>query len=190
MDSSDQIKIDRRGLRQDILKKRDSLSAQEREKGNVLVTEKLLGHQWYYSATHILCFASYGSEISTEYLICESLRNGKKVFLPRVEGKDLFFYSVRDPDQLLPGFRGIPEPSPEGGIFVPDKELARQLLMIMPGAVFDLYRNRLGYGGGFYDRYLADKPWMRTIAIGYRCQQVDQLPALAWDVKPGQIILG
>ena len=190
MDGYDQIKTDRREIRKVILAKRDSLSAAEREKGNVLVTEKLLGHQWYYSATQILCFASYGSEISTDCLIRESLRSGKKVFLPRVEGKDLSFYSVKDPDRLVPGFHGIPEPSAEGEIFRPDEDLAHKTLMIMPGAVFDLYRNRLGYGGGFYDRYLADKPWMRTIAIGYRCQQVDQLPALEWDVKPGQIILG
>ena len=62
--------------------------------------------------------------------------------------------------------------------------------MLMPGAAFDRYRNRLGYGKGFYDRFLADKPLLlqRTIGVGFRCQMRAELPSSPLDVRPCQVI--
>lgn len=180
--------FDKKALRRRILGLRDSLTESERKRGDILVSEKILGHQWYYSARHILLFASYGSEISTEILLEESLRCNKRVYLPRVEGKKLCFYRIFGQADLTPGFKGILEPLGNTESYPALPELEQETLMIMPGAVFDVRRNRLGYGGGFYDRYLADKPWMRTIAIGYRCQMVESLPQEEWDIRPGQVI--
>ena len=63
-------------------------------------------------------------------------------------------------------------------------------MMLMPGAVFDKMRNRIGYGKGFYDRFLADKEnlQLRTIGVGFACQLVEELPSEAWDIKPYQVI--
>jgi len=63
--------------------------------------------------------------------------------------------------------------------------------MLMPGVAFDGMRNRIGYGKGFYDRYLFDKPalQLRTIAIGFKCQKVEAIPANDNDIKPYQVIL-
>ena len=60
----------------------------------------------------------------------------------------------------------------------------------MPGVAFDRYRNRIGYGKGFYDRFLADNPEMqsRSIAVGYQCQLLDVLPAEETDIRPQHII--
>ncbi len=62
--------------------------------------------------------------------------------------------------------------------------------MLMPGVAFDKYRNRIGYGKGFYDKYLQDKKELsiRTIAIGHQCQMVEEIPVMDNDIKPGQII--
>jgi len=180
--------LDKCTLRRQILTLRDQLSVQERGRGDILVTEKILGHQWYYGAEYLLLFASYGSEISTDLLLEEALRSGKKVYLPKVEDKNITFYQIDRSDDLKEGYRGIREPMGDTGVYPASEQLADRTLMIMPGVAFDHSRNRIGYGGGYYDRYLQDKAWMRTIAIGYQCQMVDHIPAKEWDIRPGQVI--
>ena len=180
--------FDKKALRRRILELRDSLTESERKRGDILVSEKILGHQWYYSAAHVLLFASHGSEISTQILLEEALKSGKKVYLPKVEERELCFYRIFSPADLVPGFKGIREPLGDTERYPAAPWLEQETLMIMPGVVFDVRRNRLGYGGGFYDRYLAHNPWMRTIAIGYQCQMVESLPREDWDIRPGQVI--
>ena len=136
----------------------------------------------------MLLFASFGSEISTDLLLEDALKSGKKVYLPKVADKNITFYQIYGPDDLTDGFRGIREPIGETSVYPASEQLEDRTLMIMPGVVFDHNRNRIGYGGGYYDRYLQDKEWMRTIAIGYQCQMVEQLPAKEWDIRPGQVI--
>ena len=72
--------------------------------------------------------------------------------------------------------------------YSPDR--AQRTLVLMPGVAFDPFRNRIGYGKGFYDRFLADKPQLqlRTIAVGYRCQMLEELPADHRDIRPYQVI--
>ncbi len=175
-------------IRKKVLLERDSLSKLERDKGNLLVTEKILGHQWYYKASHILMFLSYSSEIDTKMILKDALEKKKKVYAPRVEGENINFYQVEAKDQLEEGFKGILEPSKTKSLFTYTKDMAEHTLMIMPGVAFDKFRNRLGYGKGFYDRFLQDKETLHTIAIGYKCQLVEAVPSVETDKRPDQII--
>lgn len=185
MDNYDDKKI----IRKQILSVRDSLSEQERQRGNILVSEKILGHQWYYGADYLLLFASYGSEIDTSLILEDALKKNKKVFLPKVVGKNMIFYRINQVGELVEGYKGIREPKGDTEVYSgKDASLADKTLMIMPGVAFDRNRNRMGYGGGFYDRFLSDKPWMHTIAIGYQCQMLPEIPVEENDIRPGQII--
>lgn len=177
-------------IRRRILDARDRLTPEERRRGAVLLEERICGHQWFYSSGMLLAFASFGSEIDTDGLIGEALRQGKKVYLPRVEGEELHFYRVWDLSELKGGYRGIPEPAGTSEEYCYREAEASGTLMVMPGVAFDGQRNRLGYGKGFYDRFLADKEALRlrTIAVGFACQLVEALPARAWDVRPCQVI--
>ncbi len=181
-------------VRKQILSLRDSLSENERKRGDVLVTEKILGHQWYYGAEYLLLFASYGSEIDTFLILEDSLIKGKKVYFPKIVGKEMHFYRINSPQDLKEGFKGILEPSGNTECFIPEfrdpklSDIENKTLMIMPGVAFDRNRRRIGYGGGFYDRYLSDKPWIHTIAIGYKCQMLEEIPTDETDIRPGQII--
>lgn len=177
-------------LRKEILQKRDAIDEEERQKAALLITERISGHQWFYGSEYLLCFHSYGSEISTLELIAEGLRQGKKVFLPRVEGEEIHFYRITSLDQVTEGYRGIPEPADNGERYEYTEELAQKTLLIMPGVAFDAAKNRLGYGKGFYDRYLADKEAlaMRSIGICYQCQMVEQVPSREQDIRPCQVI--
>lgn len=178
-------------LRKDCIKVRDELSLEIRDRGALLITERILGHQWFYLSDTILGFASFGSEIDTTELLGETLRLKKKLFLPKVLGNTMEFYQVNDLSELKVGYRGILEPSGEGKRFRLEECPAEKTLLLMPGVAFDLFGNRLGYGGGFYDRFLTLYPELntRTIAIGFSAQRVQQIPVEEWDIKPYQTIL-
>lgn len=184
----------RRSIRRQVLKVRDAMNQAERKKGSLLMTERILGHQWFYGSDKILCFASYGSEIDTYELIREAICKKKQVFLPKVtnvsEKREMCFYRVTDLSELSPGYMKIPEPAGNTAKYVYDPTEAAHTLMLMPGVAFDGFRNRLGYGKGFYDGFLAEKQelQLRTIAIGFRCQMVDEIPAMKGDVRPYQVI--
>ncbi len=182
--------MDKKTLRREILSRRDALTPGEQERAEVLITERILGHQWFYGSEILLAFVSYGSEIRTRQIIEEALKKKKKVYVPRVEGGEIVFYRLGDLSELREGYRGIPEPDGHTERYVYTEENARKTLLLMPGAVFDPYRNRLGYGKGFYDRFLADKEGLqlRSIAIGHSCQMAERIPVEEHDRKPYQVI--
>lgn len=180
-------------IRKEVLQRRRLLDDAERQKAKFLLTERILGHQWYYLSDTILGFASYGTEIDTSEILEDALKCGKKVYLPKVVGEDMLFYRVNNMDDLQEGYRGIPEPKGNSEFF--DASLLQEqdfnhVLMLMPGAAFDRMRNRIGYGKGFYDRYLQGKGalQLRTIAVGFNCQMVEEIPADEFDIKPYQVI--
>ena len=159
------------------------------------MTEAVLGHQWFYRAQNVLLFVSYGSEIDTTELLQEALRMKKKVYVPKVCGEDMEFYRIDDMDGLAEGYKGILEPiniNPDRRYIEGERMVnGETVLMIMPGACFDKTRNRIGYGKGFYDKYLSDKPDLLTytIAVGFLCQEFEELPTTENDIKPYQVIL-
>lgn len=185
------IREEKKLLRKEILSRRDALTEAERERGKLLITERILGHQWYYLSDKILSFVSYGSEICTTEILENALQDGKEVYVPKVEGREMKFYRIRSLTELKEGYKGIREPQGNTESYVFTPENAAGSLFLMPGSVFDPLGNRLGYGGGFYDRYLADKEALRlrSIAVGFRCQQSEEVPVEETDIKPYQVIL-
>lgn len=180
----------KRNLRREVLSLRDNIPEKERERGRILITERICNHQMFCSSDILLAFVNYGSEIDTQDIISEALKKGKVVYVPRVEGEDMNFYRINSLEDLCVGYKGIREPAEGAEAFLYSGKDAEKVLMLMPGAVFDEGRNRIGYGKGFYDRYLSDKAGLqiRTIGIGYKCQLVKELPAQDWDIKPYQVI--
>ena len=192
-------------IRKDVLRRRDALDKESRAIASIKLADRIIGHQWFYRSDRILIFASYGSEIDTTEIILEALRTGKKVYVPKVEGDRMNFYRIRSMDHLRPGYKGIPDPVAQAVIAADNADehgkrmelyeyVAEEMphtLMIMPGVAFDPFRNRIGYGKGFYDRYLADKQELklRTIAVGFQCQEVEEVPVEESDIKPYQVIL-
>ena len=187
-------KIEKKEIRRAALAARERLAPKEREKAAVLLTERILGHQWFYRAEELLGFVSYGSEIDTTGILLEALRLGKKVYVPKVCGtegsQEMRFYRIQSLEELRQGYRGIREPAGDTECYCYTGERAEKTLMLMPGAAFDSCRNRVGYGKGFYDRYLSGKEGLQvhTIAVGFRCQLVEEIPAESTDIRPYQII--
>ena len=136
---------------------RDGMSADERFRLSQKIAEKLFTTKEYTDAENILIFVSYGSEIDTLPIIQNAIDTGKNVAVPRIdiedENKVMNFYRINSLDELVPGFYGIPEPDESHTIPCEPKDA----LVIVPGLVFDKNMYRIGYGGGFYDKYLSEQ---------------------------------
>lgn len=177
-------------IRREVLNRRKLLSEPERTKASLMLTERMLGHQWYYLSEVLLGFVPYKSEIDTREILLDALKKGKKVYLPKVTGDEMSFFRIFSLEELEEGYKGILEPDGKSERFVYNEVLAQRTLMIMPGVAFDPNRNRIGYGKGYYDRYLQEKEalQLRTIAVGYQCQMVEEIPAQETDIKPYQVL--
>lgn len=192
------MESDKQEIRRAVLRVRNDLSLTERKKGDILLTERILGHQWFYGSKVLLCYVNFGSEIATSEILQEALRRGKQVYVPKVVQEartpEMKFFRIASLEELQEGYMGICEPDGNSEEYRYEANLeteeAKSILMLMPGVAFDRLRGRLGYGKGFYDRFLQDKPQLqqRTIGVGYGCQLVEQLPVSDYDIKPYQVI--
>lgn len=194
MESNDSL--DKKEIRKIVLEQRNQLSPEQRKRASLLITDRLLGHQWFYQSKRILAYAAFGSELNLDMLLQEILDSGRELYLPRVIGEEMIFARVRSLEELEVGYKGIREPFPEkcrtgsADLYTYDEMQAGQELLIMPGVAFDIYGNRIGYGKGFYDRFLADKEplRLRSIAVAYEMQVLPQVPCNDNDKKPYQLI--
>jgi 5-formyltetrahydrofolate cyclo-ligase len=128
-------------------------------------------------------FASFRSEVDTHHMIRRALEEGKRIVLPRVRGKELELLEIENYDRdVAPGAWGIPEPG--RGRTVELKDIG---LIVMPGAAFDVRGNRIGYGGGFYDRLLPLYNG-RTAALAFELQIIPEVSAAVHDIPVHMII--
>lgn len=142
----------------------------------------------YKKTDALLIYASYRNEVSTYGIIEHSLKDSKRVYCPKVlEPGIMKFYEIHSLKDIVTGYRNIPEPIDTSYIY--DYKAHTNALMIMPLVGYDTNKNRLGYGGGFYDRYLQHFPSMPKIALGYECQKYESLlPSEPTDIKPDYIL--
>ena len=176
----------RKEIRRKKLKERAALPPGIRQHAEAGIAQRLFSCALYQEAEEVFCYASYGSETDTSRIIEESLRLGKGTAVPKVSGeRRMEFYYISSMDELVPGYRGIPEPEGrEGTEALP----GRDALIILPGAAFDRKGNRLGYGGGFYDTYLAAHPQAGRAAIAFALQIAEDIPSAPHDIRPDIIV--
>lgn len=180
---------DKKVIRQLILETRNRMSEAERQEKSRKIMSMVKQQKEYQTCRLLFAYASFGSEVITRELIREALSEGKRIALPRAfisAGEPCMeFYEITEDSQLTTGFKGILEPN----VFhkCVHKTVEPPDLMLMPGVAFDKSRNRIGYGKGFYDRYLQGHPGIRTIAVAYACQVVAMIPASAYDYRPDRL---
>lgn len=167
-------------LRTKALRKRDELSAEDIEAKSAMIYTRLKDLKPYTEADLVGIFVTYRSEMNTYIIIEDLIKKGKHVAVPRVTGKgEMEFHIITDAGKdLEKGAYGILEPL-LGLEHVKPEEFD---LLIVPGAALDTSGFRIGYGGGFYDRYIKrlrhDCP---TIALGFELQMVERIPAESFD---------
>lgn len=183
--------LTKKELRKQILQLRNSLTDETRIEKSQIITNYIIHHPKFQSADCILMFASYKSEVDTTAIMEYALVLGKTVYFPRIENtgqvgnNEMEFYRIFSPEDLYEGYKGIREPKPREELRF-TLAAGEKILILMPGAVFDMEGNRIGYGGGFYDRFLA---WIEdfkngiedasyttpvcTMALAFECQLVE-----------------
>ena len=131
----------------------------------------------YREAKTIYGYLPYNQEVRTVPMLEQAIRDGKRVAVPKVYGDDMKFIYMDDLSQVELGYAGIPEPIADGP--VADDPTA---LVLMPGMAFTKNGDRMGYGGGFYDKFLAAEPDHPTVALCYAFQMVESLPTEEYDI--------
>lgn len=172
------VSEEKKKLRREFFALRASLSEKERQEWDRFLNDALANSRFYREARVLLCFFPVRGEPDLLPLAAKALRDGKKVAFPISHPEDhtMSFRAVGDLSELKKGTYGIPEP-PETGELLND---ARDALCLLPGLAFDRYGYRLGYGGGYYDRFLEHFSGV-AIAPTYSPFLADRLPTDDYD---------
>ena len=181
-------------LREKLLKTRDSITPGLKSFKESDIEDRLFSLDVFKKAQSILMYVSFRSEVDTRKYLDDILRLGKKLVLPLVDTrhKMLKLYEVKDPGELKPGYMGILEP----GILRYRRCSLRDIdLVVIPGTGFDPRGNRLGYGGGYYDkllslesRELAEVEHITTVALAFEEQIGEEIPSEPHDIKVDMIL--
>ena len=158
-------------LRKQVLREMKAISQEQKQFIDQTLTERLLQHLFYQEAKTIATYLSFPHEFQTHELIEQALRDGKKVLIPKTYPKGRMDFVVYDPQQLVKTSFGLLEP--QGDLEVVD---ASQIDLIhVPGLAFTTKGYRIGYGGGYYDRYLKHFSG-HTLSTVYPSQVQDFIP--------------
>lgn len=169
-------------LRKHMKQMRSALTEEERKKAAKDCLRQLRKLPGFEQVSWMYCYMSYLSELDTRQMISAFLKEGKRVAVPKVRGPEMDFYEISALLDCVAGTYGIPEPA---GNREPVTESG---WILMPGLAFDLQGNRLGYGGGFYDKYLDKHKNLLKIALSYEFQVISSVSAEIYD-KPVDYIV-
>ena len=162
--------MDKSSLRKQMIKARLDLDSVNYTTKSNFIISKLKQHPDFIKAKTIGIYVSFRNEVNTISLIKEMLSN-KNICVPKIEDKEMNFYQIKSFDELKPNYMKILEPD----------------LMIVPIVAYDCFNNRLGYGGGYYDRYLSDYKG-KIIGLAFSFQKVPLLPVEPFDLPISTII--
>ena len=169
--------MDKKELRKKIREQKRAMTPERIEQASDKLGELFRATELYRNAKTIYGYLPYNQEVRTVPMLEQALADGKRVAVPKVYGDEMKFIYLTDLTQVAEGYAGIPEPVADGP--VADDPTA---LVLMPGLAFDKEGHRIGYGGGFYDKFLAQEPNHPTIALCYDFQMLGQLPTEEFDI--------
>jgi len=176
-------------IRKRILEIRKNLSEEEIAAKSEAILQNVLKTPEYEEAVNILLYADYSHEVMTRGIFENAILRKKRVYFPKTDSftNTMEFYQITAKNQLVRGYKGILEP--KGDIRYRFRFNVREdTLIILPGVAFDTFGYRIGYGKGYYDRYLANKRQMSRVALAFSCQIVDEIPKEIHDIKMDKIV--
>lgn len=173
-------------LREKIFHLRELLNEEEKVNQDEVIYKKLINSEFYMNAKVVFIYVSFGKEVDTQRIITKLLEDGKVVCVPKVISKKEGMKAIRinSLNELKVGYFGVLEPTSEDEITPEEIDLC-----VLPGLAFDNHGGRLGYGGGFYDRFLCKvSEEAKLIAVAYTFQILDNVPMGLYDFRIQGII--
>jgi len=175
--SSESAAKTKTAIRKMIVQKREELGGLEKEEKNIAIAQRLFGMDEFKKSKTIFCFLSTSFEVQTERIILESLRLGKQVLVPLLDpgGENLKASRIPSMDiDFVIGEYGVRQPAPKFRNIVPFSNID---FVVVPGLAFDSFGNRIGYGGGFYDKFFKKITGnVSRVAVGYDFQLFNLVP--------------
>ena len=169
--------MDKKELRRTIREKKRAMTEEDIRQHSTRLGELFAASDAYKNAKTIYGYLPYNQEVRTVPMLEQALRDGKRIAVPKCYGDEMKFIYMTDLSLVEKGYAGIPEPIADGPIA--DDETA---LVLMPGLAFDPQGHRIGYGGGFYDKFLAAEPNHPTLALCYDFQMLPNLETEEHDI--------
>ena len=169
--------MDKKQLRKQIREKKRAMTVAEIEQTSAKLAELFYASEQYQQAKTVYGYLPYNQEVRTVPMLEKALADGKKVAVPKVYGDEMKFIYLDDLTKVEAGYSGIPEP-------IADEPVADDptALVLMPGLAFDREGHRIGYGGGFYDKFLSAEPNHPTLALCYAFQVLPHLETEEFDI--------
>ncbi|MBE5957874.1 MAG: 5-formyltetrahydrofolate cyclo-ligase [Lachnospiraceae bacterium] len=171
--------MEKKQIRDYIKNIRKQMVEDEYHQKSEAIMENLFSLECVCKAEMVYIYASVQHEVDTFPIIEKLLLSGKRVALPKIKDKEMFFYEIDSIDDLRPGYMNIPEPFIERTPSTPD-------VIITPGVAFSINGDRLGYGGGYYDRFLSEE--LVSVALAFEYQILETIPVEEFDKKVRWIV--
>ena len=175
--------MDKKALRAFIRDQKRAMSIAQIEELSDLLAQKFFETAQYKNAQTIYGYLPYNQEVRTVPILERALKDGKTVAVPKVIDDRMIFVVMEDLSKVENGYAGIPEPIDNG----PEAK-DPNALVLMPGLAFDPQGHRIGYGGGFYDRFLEQEPNHPTVALCYGFQMLPSLDTEEHDIPVDLVI--
>lgn len=175
--------MNKQELRQAIRAQKRAMTEEEINRRSAILAEKFAASDAYRAAKTVYGYLPYNQEVRTVPMLRRALSDGKRVAVPKVYGDEMKFIYLDDLTKVSRGYAGIPEP-------IADAPVAQDetALVLMPGLAFDRQGHRIGYGGGFYDKFLAREPHHPTLALCYEFQMQEHLETQEFDIPVDTVI--
>ena len=175
------VNIQKAALRKYLLEKRDATSAELRNISSEMIHQNLKQISSFTNSQNIACYFPIGSEVNTHYIMLDILKHGKNLLLPRIIDENIEFYIIPNLEKLEKGSFEIMEPKDSC-------DRAKKIdCVLIPTVGVSKSGVRLGYGKGYYDRFLVSSYAMR-ISLTYSKQIVKSIPIDSHDIKMDWII--
>ena len=175
--------MDKAGVRRSVREKKRAMTSEQIQHSSARLGELFAQHRLYKEAKTIYGYLPYNQEVQTIPMLEQALAEGKRVAVPKIYGDEMKFIYIEDLSKVEKNSYGIPEPVADGP--VGDDPNA---LVLMPGLAFDAAGHRIGYGGGFYDKFLMQEPTHPTLALCYDFQMFPSLETEEFDIPVDCVI--
>ena len=175
--------MDKKELRRSIREQKRAMTEEEIVSRSEKLAQLFYANDAYKNAKTIYGYMPYNQEVRTVPMLEQALKDGKRVAVPKCYGDEMKFIYLDDLAKVEKGYANIPEPIADGP--VADDTTA---LVLMPGLAFDPQGHRIGYGGGFYDKFLAAEPNHPTLALCYEFQMLPSLETEEHDIPVDYVL--
>ena len=169
--------MNKQELRRTIREQKRAMTIEEIEARSAKLAQLFLQSEAYRNAKTIYGYLPYNQEVRTVPMLEQALKDGKRVAVPKCYGDEMKFIYMDDLSKVEKGYANIPEP-------IADEPVAddKTALVLMPGLAFNPQGHRIGYGGGFYDKFLSQEPGHPTLALCYEFQMLPHLETEEFDI--------